>query len=75
MGLIDKKNILSRADCLLHIELELGCGNRKRNRQSIGIDILDYADVDIVGDANEVLASFPTTQCGCCGTVVILLSM
>ena len=42
-----------------HIELELGCGNSKRNRQSIGVDILDYPDVDIVGDVYEVLASFP----------------
>lgn len=59
MGLIDKKNILSRADSASHIELELGCGNRKRNRQAICIDILDYEDVDIVGDVYEVLSSFP----------------
>lgn len=60
MGLIDKKNILPRAGSLSHIELELGCGNRKRNQQAIGVDILDYLDVDIVGDVYEALASFPT---------------
>jgi ubiquinone/menaquinone biosynthesis C-methylase UbiE len=60
MGLIDKKNILPRADGVMYLELELGCGNRKRNRQAIGVDMLDYPDVDIVGDVYEVLASFPT---------------
>jgi ubiquinone/menaquinone biosynthesis C-methylase UbiE len=59
MTLIDKKNILQKMDNSLHIELELGCGNRKRNNQAIGVDMLDYPDVDIVGDVYEVLASFP----------------
>jgi SAM-dependent methyltransferase len=60
MGLIDKKNILPRVASTSRIELELGCGNRKQNRQAIGVDMLDYPDVDIVGDVYEVLASFPT---------------
>lgn len=60
MGLIDKKNILPMVDGISHIELELGCGNRKRNQQAIGVDMLDYPDVDIVGDVYEALASFPT---------------
>src|SRR4030066_2248150 len=60
MGLIDKKNILPTADSISKIELELGCGDRKRNRQAIGVDRQDYPDVDIVGDVYEVLASFPT---------------
>ena len=59
MGFVDKKNILPRAGSVSHIELELGCGNRKHNRQAIGVDMLDYPDVDIVGDIYEVLASFP----------------
>lgn len=59
MGLIDKKSILTRVESGSRIELELGCGNRKRNRQAIGVDVLDYPDVDIVGDVYEVLASFP----------------
>jgi len=60
MGLVDKKNILSRVSGLSHIELELGCGNRKRNPQAIGVDILDYPDVDIVGDVYEALSAFPS---------------
>lgn len=59
MVLIDKKNILPRVGDLPHIELELGCGNRKRSQKAIGVDMLDYPDVDIVGDVYEVLASFP----------------
>ena len=41
------------------IALELGCGNRKRNLEAIGVDVLDYPGVDIVGDVYEVLATFP----------------
>lgn len=59
MGLIDKKNVLQSVNRTLRIELELGCGGRKRNRHAIGIDVLDYEDVDIIGDVYEVLASFP----------------
>lgn len=59
MEVIDKKNILTNLDVTGLIELELGCGNRKRNRQAIGIDMLNYPDVDIVGDIFEVLALFP----------------
>jgi ubiquinone/menaquinone biosynthesis C-methylase UbiE len=43
-----------------YIELELGCGNRKRNRNAIGIDLLDFPDVDLIGDVSEVLALFPS---------------
>lgn len=60
MGLVDKKNILANINSVAHVELELGCGDRKRHRNAIGVDILDYPNVDIVGDIYEVLASFPT---------------
>lgn len=59
MSFIDKKGFLLQASSVERIELELGCGNRKRNRQAIGVDMLDYPDVDIVGDVYEILASFP----------------
>lgn len=59
MGIVDKKNILQRVSSVSRIELELGCGNRKRHRQAIGVDMLDYPDVDIVGDIYEVLAVLP----------------
>jgi ubiquinone/menaquinone biosynthesis C-methylase UbiE len=39
--------------------LELGCGARKRRAEYVGVDVLDYPGVDIVGDAFEVLRSVP----------------
>lgn len=38
--------------------VELGCGNRKRHKDAIGIDVIDYPGVDIVGDAFDCLALF-----------------
>jgi ubiquinone/menaquinone biosynthesis C-methylase UbiE len=59
MEFIDKKNLIPTIRLTDKTEIELGCGNRKRHKQAIGIDMLDYPDVDIVGDIYEVLASFP----------------
>jgi SAM-dependent methyltransferase len=39
--------------------LELGCGDRKRHPQAIGIDRLAYDAVDIVGDIESTLARLP----------------
>lgn len=41
MGIVDKKHILARLPTLPRLALELGCGNRKRAPDSIGIDALD----------------------------------
>jgi SAM-dependent methyltransferase len=35
--------------------LELGCGQTKRNPDAVGVDVLPYPGVDIVGDALTVL--------------------
>jgi SAM-dependent methyltransferase len=59
MTINDKNNVLSRIVLDKGIVLELGCGARKRHTDAIGIDALDYPDVDIVGDIYEVLARFP----------------
>jgi ubiquinone/menaquinone biosynthesis C-methylase UbiE len=39
--------------------LELGCGPAKRNPEAVGIDMLDLAGVDVVGDALEVMRKLP----------------
>lgn len=44
------------------IDLELGCGNRKRHSEAIGIDQLNYEGVDIVGDIFLVLDRFPESS-------------
>lgn len=65
MGLIDKNNILQRLGSLSRVELELGCVRVKHNKQAIGIDLLDYPEVDIVGDVYEALAHFPSQSVDC----------
>ena len=39
--------------------IELGCGGGKRDHAAVGVDLLDLAGVDIIGDALEVLSVFP----------------
>lgn len=41
------------------IVVELGCGSRKEFADSIGIDVAGHDAVDLVGEAEEVLALFP----------------
>lgn len=56
----DKQQILTKLSFgIPDLKLELGCGEKKQIPGSVGIDILDFPDVDIVGDAIEVLKLFP----------------
>jgi ubiquinone/menaquinone biosynthesis C-methylase UbiE len=57
--LIDKHSLLSNLNGRSPVTLELGCGPRKRYPGSIGIDAIDYENVDIVADASEALSAFP----------------
>ena len=41
------------------VVLDIGCGPRKKDYTSIGIDTLQFPGVDIVGDVHEVLALLP----------------
>lgn len=41
------------------VGIDLGCGTRKCGPEFIGIDALEYDGVDLVGDALEILYSFP----------------
>lgn len=52
---IDLENILKSGTAVI---LELGCGPHKREGR-IGIDRLDFPEVDIVADLNEGLPYFP----------------
>lgn len=62
MAILDKKNILSHIDDFSTVELELGCGERKKILDAIGVDVLNYPSVDIVGDVFEVLQAFPASS-------------
>ena len=59
-NIIDKQGLLAKQGMASPPVLELGCGPRKRIAGSVGIDELDYPDVDIVGDVYDVLQHFPT---------------
>ncbi len=58
--IVDKHRIFSNPDIsALNLTLELGCGQKKRFSDSVGVDQLDFDSVDIVGDAIAVLTRFP----------------
>jgi SAM-dependent methyltransferase len=51
--------VLNKIESGSRIDIELGCGNRKRHGDAIGIDLLYYDGVDIVGDIHTTLTRFP----------------
>lgn len=53
------ETILSRISKGDLLSLELGCGERKRHSEAIGIDLLPNEGVDVVGDIYSVLRRFP----------------
>lgn len=55
--IIKKINDIIKANNRLVVEL--GCGEKKRSDSSIGIDVIGYKNVDIVGDVYDVLRLFP----------------
>ena len=57
--MIDKKNSIAIANGINKVVLDLGCGPLKRQKDWIGIDMLDSEGVDIVGDIYEIINSFP----------------
>ncbi len=59
MKINDKNNILANLNINENIVIELGCGENKHHLDAIGIDVLDYPSVDIVGDIYDVLEQFP----------------
>jgi len=61
MTFIDKTQAAERLHHGQCTALELGCGARKRHADAIGIDKLDYAGVDLVGDVFEILRSLQAT--------------
>ena len=58
-SVVDKRGRLASLESQPRIVLELGCGNRKRHQDAIGIDVIDYPAADVVGDVFDVLALFP----------------
>ena len=63
--IVDKKNILKSLTNNSNIDIELGCGPNKKNKNAIGIDLLDYDGVDIIGDVFDVLSEMPNESIYC----------
>lgn len=59
MEFIDKHGFFKKINDFDKVILELGCGERKKHDEAIGIDAIDYECVDIVGDAYQVLKKIP----------------
>jgi SAM-dependent methyltransferase len=57
--MIDKKQILNNLSTSGLIILDIGCGPLKKNKDWIGIDMLDSEGVDIIGDIYEIIKAFP----------------
>lgn len=62
MSLIDKTGALQRLKTGEKLELELGCGPRKLDPRAIGVDLLDFDGVDLVGDVYLALAAMPASS-------------
>lgn len=62
MEINDKHHILKNIHVPGEMVLELGCGSRKHHKDAVGIDILDYDDVDIQGDVHSVLKEIPDNR-------------
>jgi ubiquinone/menaquinone biosynthesis C-methylase UbiE len=59
MKIYDKNNILNNWDGFSTFKIEVGCGKHKKDNELIGIDIINYDCVDLVGDAFDILKLFP----------------
>ena len=56
MPVTDKTGAMQR---IQGSKLDIGCGPRKINGDHIGVDIIDYPGVDLVGDIGEILSQIP----------------
>lgn len=58
----DKHGVLRAATDL---KLDLGCGERKRGEEYLGVDVLDSPAVDLLGEATEALGRLPAGSVAC----------
>lgn len=63
MSISDKKGLLEKIKTQEgDYNLDLGCGSNKNDSNLIGIDKIDYENVDIVGDVYEILNCIPSNR-------------
>jgi SAM-dependent methyltransferase len=56
---VDKSGVMERLRRGQKLNIELGCGPNKVDPLAIGIDALDFPEVDLVANVFDALASFP----------------
>jgi hypothetical protein len=61
VSLVDKTGALQRLHNGEKLALELGCGPRKVEPGAVGVDLLDFDGVDLVGDVYAALAAMPAS--------------
>jgi hypothetical protein len=66
MPVLDRHDVALRSRAGERFKFELGCGPRKQDPQSIGVDMLAAPGVDMVGEVFEVLDTLPD---GCASAV------
>ncbi|WP_417069644.1 methyltransferase domain-containing protein [Niveibacterium terrae] len=66
MAILDKSGVLNRVCPENPIVIELGCGPSKLDPGAIGVDVLDFPCVDLVGDIFEALAALPDASVRSC---------
>ena len=59
MSVLDKSGVRALAEKGDPLVIELGCGDRKKHSDSVGIDTRDLPGVDLVGDAEAALRTLP----------------
>jgi ubiquinone/menaquinone biosynthesis C-methylase UbiE len=62
MAINDKQGLIAKIKELPSVALDIGCGPNKKIPGAIGVDVLDYEGVDIVGDVFEVLGAIPSAS-------------
>lgn len=66
MKFVDKRGVLARLHAGEILPIELGCGPNKQARDAIGVDLLDFDGVDVIGDVFDVLAAMPDACLSAC---------
>ena len=56
---LDKRGTLAKVGSGQLVDLELGCGPTRMHPAAVGVDIIDYPEVDVVGDALQVVRALP----------------
>lgn len=61
MAVVDRSGVL---ESIRGRKLDIGCGPSKVDPDHVGVDVIEYPGVDLVGDVDDVLAQIPDGSIG-----------